>query len=48
MASNAGKGDVRRRENTKAVEDNLAKVDWSKHKKTTKFKVTYNGKEKRR
>lgn len=47
MASNAGKGDVRRKENTKTVTDNLAKVDWSKHKPVTKFKVTYNGKERK-
>jgi len=47
MASNAGKGDGRRKEDIKAVKDNLAKVDWSKHKPTTTFKTTYNGKERK-
>lgn len=42
----AGKGDARRKEDAKAVNDNLAKVDWSKHKPTTTFKTTYNGKDK--
>lgn len=45
MASEAGKGSKRRQENTKQVEDNIDKTDWSKRDKSKDtFKVTINGK----